>query len=165
MNFNEISSIKDYGFTGFIPVGQLMKDVSMIPESKGVYMVLYIQDTPPVFLEKGTGGFFKGKDPNVQQMTLRENWVEGTKVVYIGKAGGASHSSTLKNRIKQYLRFGEGKHVGHWGGRFIWQLKESNSLLICWKVITDEEPRKVEKNLINDFKNEYNMRPFANLSD
>lgn len=48
MNFNDISSIKEYGFTGFIPICELMKDLSILPESKGVYMVLYMPETSPV---------------------------------------------------------------------------------------------------------------------
>lgn len=165
MNINDISCIKKFGFTGFIPVCKLMKDPTIIPESKGVYMVLYIPDTVPVFLTRGTGGFFKGKDPNVPQSTLHENWVEGAKVIYIGKASGTSRYSTLKARIKNYLRFGQGKNASHWGGRLIWQLKDSNNLLICWKVLIDEDSRNVEKELILDFKNIYNKRPFANLID
>jgi len=165
VNINDISYIKKYGFTGFIPICNLMKDPSNIPERKGVYMVLYMRDKAPIFLTKGTGGFFKGKNPNVTQSTLHENWVEGAKVIYIGKAGGTSRNSTLKNRIKNYLRFGQGKDVSHWGGRLIWQLKESNNLLICWKILIDEDAREVEKNLINNFKIIYYKRPFANLVD
>jgi hypothetical protein len=163
MNFNVISSIKEFGFTGFIPICELMKDHSVIPESKGVYMVLYTHDTSPVFPARGTGGYFKERDPNVSQNTLQENWVEGAKVIYIGKAGGTSRSSTLKARIKNYLRFGQGKNASHWGGRYIWQLKDSESLQFCWKVLIDEDPRQVEKNLIYDFKNIYHNWPFANL--
>lgn len=165
MDFDDISSIKESGFTGFIPIYELMKAPSNLPKRKGVYMVLYTCDTSPAFLSRGTGGHFKGKDPNVSPITLHGNWVEGTKVIYIGKAGGTSHSSTLKSRISQYLRFGQGKKASHWGGRYIWQLKEIYNLSICWKVLIDQDPRTVEKNLISEFKKIYYKRPFANLTD
>ena len=42
------------------------------------------------------------------------------------------------------MKFGSGKKVGHKGGRFIWQLKDSANLVVCWKR-TEEEPRHVEK--------------------
>jgi len=165
VNFNDISSMNEFGFTGFIPIGELMKDLTILPKNKGVYKILYMAETPPVFLTTGTGGFFKGRDPNVSIDILKENWVEDTKVIYIGKAGGHDSLATLNARIKQYLHFGQGKKASHRGGRLIWQLKDSKDLLICWKVLIDEEPRNVEKNLIYDFKNIYNKRPFANLRD
>jgi hypothetical protein len=165
VNFNDISSMKEFGFTGFIPISELMKGLTILPKYKGVYMILYIPEKHPEYLTSGTGGFFKERNPNVSIDILKENWVENTKVIYIGKAGGHDSSATLNARIKQYIHFGQGKKASHRGGRFIWQLKDSKNLLICWKVLIDEEPRNVEKNLIYDFKNIYKKRPFANLKD
>ena len=89
----------------------------------------------PEFLSRGTGGFFKGKDPNVSITELGTNWVKNTCVVYIGKAG-----TTLRKRLNQYLKFGNGQNIGHWGGRYIWQIKNSGNLLLCWKPTPDEDP-------------------------
>lgn len=120
----------------------------------------------PGFLEVGTGGFFKEQDPNVAVEELQEKWVDGSHVMYIGKAGGKEGKATLKSRLKQYLGFGAGKAVGHRGGRYIWQLSDSRSLVVCWKILHDEEPRDVEARMIQDFKREHNgQRPFANLQD
>ena len=72
----------------------------------GVYVFLRPSDDAPEFLEEGTGGFFKRsapKDPNVSLQELSANWVDGTSIVYIGKA------TSLKTRLSAYLRFGEGK--------------------------------------------------------
>ena len=85
MKFNTIDDLKAAGFEGFIPVAQLQADSTAIPRTAGVYMVVYTGENIPEFLSRGTGGFFKGKDPNVSITELETNWVENTCVVYIGK--------------------------------------------------------------------------------
>lgn len=59
-----------------------------------------------------TGGFFKGKNPNVSIQELNSNWIDGEHIVYIGKA------TELCRRLRQYMSFGQGKNIGHWGGRY-----------------------------------------------
>jgi len=134
----------------------------MIPSNSGVYIILRLKDSEPEFLERGTGGLFKRtepRDPNVSIDELRDNWVPDEAIIYIGKA------TSLKSRLGSYLRFGEGKFATHWGGRYIWQLKDSRELLVCWKE-TDENPRVVEEEMIAQFKKEHGgKRPFANLQD
>lgn len=62
--------------------------------------------------------------------------------------------------------FGQGKPVSHWGGRLIWQLEDAKDLIVCWKVLEKEEPRNVEKEMIQEFKEQHKgKRPFANLQD
>ena len=96
---------------------------------------------------------------------LERNWVNGAAVIYIGKAGGGSSSATLRRRLKSFLRFGEGHPVGHWGGRFIWQLQDAGSLLFCWRHVGDSDARELERDLIRDFVRMFGTRPFANLRD
>ena len=165
IDFNNIDSIKQAGFTGFIPINTIFDDTSQIPKLRGVYFIIYLENNPPTFLSTGTGGHFKGKNPNIPISELKNNWVENTKVIYIGKAGGSDSSATLQSRLRQYLRFGQGKPVGHWGGRLIWQIKNSADLILCWKPLLKEEPRVVEGEFIQQFKSIYGKRPFANLSD
>lgn len=148
----------DAGFKGFIPVSALSeRGLKMIPDVPGVYMVLRVSEGAPEFLETGSGGHFKGKNPNVPVAELAANWVDGTPVVYIGKA------TSLRKRISQYVRFGQGKPVGHWGGRYIWQLADAPDLLFCWREV-DGDPDAVETELIRAFREAYGSRPFANLS-
>lgn len=159
------ASLRQVAFEGFLTIAALMESLMIIPRQQGVYVVLYTGLAHPKFLEKGTGGFFKDKDPNVSIAELEANWIDGADIVYIGKAGGPSSSATLQSRLTQYLKFGMGKKIGHWGGRYIWQISNSNDLVVCWKS-NDENPREVEADMITRFKAEHQgRRPFANLSD
>jgi len=164
IDYNLIESIRNSGFLGFLKVSELCLDYSLIPAQKGVYFVLYTSKREPYFLNVGTGGHFKGRNPNVTVVMLEKNWVENTLVIYIGQAGGGTSSATLHSRIKQYLRFGMGNPVGHYGGRLIWQISDSKNLLLCWKPLSAEDPREVEKELIREFVLKYGRMPFANLS-
>lgn len=163
--FKTIEEIKQQGFVGFIRMGELFMDQSRIMEKQGVYMVLYTETGIPNFINPGTGGFFKGENPNVSEEVLMANWVKDTIVIYIGKAGGSGIEATLKKRLRQYLRFGQGANVGHFGGRLIWQIKNSRNLLVCWKPLASEEPRDVETRLIQEFTLQYGKKPFANLAN
>lgn len=161
MNYLEQKKdLEQKGFQGFVTISNLTKNPALAPSEKGVYMILRESENAPEFLNEGTGGFFKGKNPNVSISELQNNWVKNTPIMYIGKA------TSLQSRLKQYMNFGQGKNVGHYGGRLIWQLKDSQDFIVCWKSLTNEEPRKYEAGLINDFKKEHNEeRPFANLQD
>lgn len=170
IQFGEIDDLRRAGFEGFISVSDLWKDSSVIPDIKGVYMVVRTTDTAPVFLEKGKGGFFRGKNPNVSLDILHEKWVDDTCVVYIGQAGGIRNNkqpqSTLRSRLRQYLHFGQGKPVGHQGGCYIWQLEDAADLLFCWKPLPTDDPGKVETAFISAFKKHYGGQwPFANRED
>lgn len=158
MIFNDIAEIKKAGFTGFKKMSDLFLDSSLLPDNNGVYLVLNIDNKPGEFLTIGSGGHFKGKNPNVSLTELKSNWVVNTKVVYIGKA------TSLKSRLRQYFRFGQGKNIGHYGGRLIWQLKYSKDLIVCWQSLTTD-PREFEAALIKQFITTFGCRPFANLKD
>lgn len=166
LDFNTIESLKMNGFTGFKSINDLMMNSSSIPKQKGVYLIIRNTKSAPLFLTVGSGGHFKGKNPNIPIQQLEQEWVDDAIVIYIGKAGEATGQATLNSRLNQYLKFGQGKNVGHWGGRLIWQLQDSRDLLICWKILPNNEPREVECELISDFKQQHNgRRPFANLKD
>ena len=161
-----LTDLKAKGFIGFKTMAELMVNPSLISQSKGVYVVLYQGESTPTFLRVGTGGFFKGKDPNVSLSELEDNWVDGTSIVYIGEAGGVGSSASLQSRLKQYLRFGQGANVGHWGGRYIWQIADAKNLVVCWKPLADADPREIEHQMIEEFKaSHHGLRPFANLKD
>lgn len=153
------------GFEGFLTIGELMTDRSPVPKAPGVYQLLRTTGAPPRFIEPGTGGWFKGRDPNVPAHALTGAWVETSPVVYIGKAGGPGIKATLHSRLGQYLSFGSGRNVGHWGGRYVWQLADALELVVCWRELPEGSPREVERAMIRDFVEVHGKRPFANLGN
>ncbi len=135
-------------------------DWSKIPSASGVYVIVYKQLNRPRFLVKGTGGFFKKKNPNVPIEKLNDKWINfelnEDRIVYIGQ------SSNLRKRMKLSVRFGKGSPVGKWGGRYIWQIGGANKLEVYFK--ETDASREKEKQLIRSFKNSHGERlPFANL--
>ena len=149
------------GFEGFVRFVDLER--TEVPAAPGVYVIVRQRGGAPEFLPSSPAGRFKGKDPSVTRERLEAEWLAGTDVVYIGKAsGGASGRRGLRKRLDEFRRFGEGEPVGHWGGRLIWQLEESRTLLVCWKE-TSAEPATVESAMIQQFATLFGRRPFANL--
>jgi hypothetical protein len=164
MNFNDIEQIKETGFTGFKTFEELFVDNSIIPFVRGVYLVINTKKTVD-FLPVGTGGYFKNKDPNVSVDMLVSNWIDNTLVVYIGKAGGEGSNATLRSRLIQYIRFGRGKNVSHYGGRYIWQLNDAANLVVSWKALPNDNPRDYKNKLLTEFMQQHKRLPFANLQN
>ncbi len=163
MEFKTIDELEEIGFKGFIQVSQLINNsCSEVPERKGVYFVLNL-DKQCEFLHKSVGGWHSGRNPTVDIKELHNSWVDDTIVLYIGKAGGGNTKATLKKRLKQYMRFGQGKSSPHHGGRYIWQLKNNGDLVVSWKVLYDDDPKDIETGYILEFKRKYSKYPFANL--
>lgn len=147
-------------FSAPVRIADLRSDTSLIPECPGVYLVLRRKKAAPVFLPVGSGGHYGGDDPNVPIAELESNWIPGEEIVYIGMT-----RSSLRHRIGTYLRFGAGQPVGHWGGRYIWQLQDHEDLEFCWKAMPTGDPNQLESQLIDLFKQQHGgKRPFANLS-
>ncbi|MGN0191431.1 MAG: hypothetical protein ACI39U_07230, partial [Candidatus Cryptobacteroides sp.] len=139
----------------------LRDDESLIPCIPGVYIVVRKSSENPSFLQVGSGGRFKDRNPNVPVEELQANWVKGEPVIYIGMT-----KETLRKRIRTYLRFGNGEPVGHWGGRYIWQLADHEDLVFYWKPMSEGSPEEYESELIAEFKTlNAGYRPFANLKD
>ena len=156
---NELDKLILTGFTKGNNIGYYLNYKDALPDTPGVYIIALHDICSPVFLPIGTGGFFKGKNPNVPIQELRKNWVDDTSILYIGKA------TSLKKRLLQYFKFGQGANIGHWGGRYIWQLSNANDLIVYWKPTLDKDPEIVETELIQSFKQSHEgMRPFANLT-
>ena len=165
MKFDSVDDIRRCGFWGGESIAALQTSgCSNVPSEPGVYLVLRPNAGPPAFLEKSTGGHFKRKDPTVEVTQLASKWVGHATVLYIGKAGGPGKVATLRSRLRQYMQFGQGKAIGHWGGRYIWQLRGSCDLLVRWKLTPDAVPRDVERELIRDFEAIYKKLPFANIN-
>ena len=154
-------ALEAVGFVGWRTWDELRSDTfAEIPAAPAAYVVYRPSARAPVFLAANPGGRFKGQDPTVDAAVLEAKWVLGAHTVYIGKADVANR------RLKQFARFGAGEPVGHWGGRYIWQLADSGELLVAWHVISwDEVAREYEKRLLVRFSELGDgRRPFANLT-
>lgn len=158
------SDLQAMGFVRFLPVGELRGDYSAVPEEPGVYAVVRPEAGVRRFLEHSSGAWHKDRCPTVDRAILARKWVHGTELLYFGKAGpGGVGRRTLRQRVREYLRFGSGQVKNHWGGRYIWQLADSEKLLVGWMPACDS--RAIEKRMLRDFKYEHGRLPFANLRE
>lgn len=146
---------KSHGYEGRQQL--LAMDRKLAPNCPGIYVVTRATSTDPQFLSESCGGHFKGRNPTVEQDVLRRKWIEGVETVYIGKA------TNLRRRIGSMSSFGRGKAVGHWGGRYLWQLADADQLVVSWKA-TDGDPRLTERDLIAGFEMTFGQKPFANIA-
>jgi len=151
MNHHHLSEIGFEGFERLLDPGLARK----LPHASGIYVALLDPPTPVQFLTRSVGGHFKDKDPTVREDVLRQKYIAGCVTQYIGRA------TTLDQRVPQLARFGRGEPVGHWGGRYLWQLPEHRNLRVAWRLEAD--PAQAEADLLDEFETTYGQLPFANL--
>jgi hypothetical protein len=157
----DAAQLRAEGFAGFVGFEELRSgELKNVPHTAGVYVVVREGEERPGFLDASSGGRFKGKDPTELVDVLESKWVEGAEVVYIGKG------EDLRRRLKQYTDFGAGHPVGHWGGRYIWQLADADRLVVGWRACEQgETASEAEARLLRQFKEAFGCLPFANIAD
>lgn len=155
------ADLEQVGFLGWRTWPALTRSgFAAVPGGPVAYVVYRPSAGQVAFRDANPGFRFKGRNPTVPVGALEAEWVPGARTVYIGKADVA------KRRLTQFARFGAGESAPHWGGRYIWQLDESDELLVAWHAISwDETARDYEKRLLAHFRELHSgRRPFANLT-
>lgn len=158
----DAGSLTGRGFEGFEQFGSL--SIDGIPRGAGVYVVLRGLGVHHRAVSRSVGGWFKGKDPTVDSAIIAQRLLCPSETLYIGKAdSGANGRRGLQKRIAELARFGEGRPVGHWGGRYLWQLSNSNKLRIAWLEVGEGSAGELENELLTEFAATFGQLPFANL--
>ncbi len=145
--------LQGLGFTGFLELRHLDRRDPRVPSAAGIYVV--VLDGSGSFREQSVGGWFKGRNPTVPASALVAKWCEATQTQYVGRA------NDLRRRVAQLARFGRGEPVGHYGGRYLWQLQDSDRLRVAWREV--EDPISAETELLDEFESVMGQLPFANL--
>lgn len=126
-----------------------------IPEKPGIYFVLVPQGMGIRFRPTAVNRHapFYGED------VLRDKYRKcGNKtVLYIGKASG---EKGLRQRLRQYMKYGWNEAVNHKGGRAIWQIEHAENLLLTYEVCEEADAR--EHSLLKEFRDKYDTLPLAN---
>ena len=160
-DIEKFSELNPQGFLGFEKIVNVGSACCNVPKEAGVYMVLLPDVTgQPTFCVPGRGAEANNVNPQSIE-TLQHRWVQGTRIIYIGKAGGPQYKTTLKPRLQAYMRYGNDIKASHRGGRSIWQLGNIDECLIAWRV-APEDPKGCESALLKRFKEIYGSLPFAN---
>ena len=164
MIFEDINDMKNAGFQGFNTIESLMSSgCSKVPLQSGVFLVVWPSESMPEFLKQSAVGDFKGRNPSVPEEALQDRWVQGAKVVFIGRAGGETQEETLQWRLRQYVRTGQGRAIGRLDESLIWQIKDCFQMSVCWVKSGTDNPVDLEKSLLVLFEDTYGSLPFANL--
>ena len=159
-----IDFLMSEGFEGFRTVAQLNADrCEEIPNLRGIYAIVRESLAPPQFMPKSTAPRFRDTDPTIPIEELERLWVPGAQILYFGRARGPGVRTLLRQRVKRYLRFGQGRHVSHWGGRAIWQLRDQSALRVAWKPTPKDDPARAEAKYQDRFEQHHGALPFANL--
>jgi hypothetical protein len=133
---------------------------SLIPNEKGVYM-LVVPDTFNVEFSDQTTAIteFDGKSLLYQISSLKIKFEKtDKKILYIGKAGG--ERNRLRQRIRQYIRYGYKEVKNHRGGRAVWQINNCKLLLLGYCPF--ENPEDKERELLENYFERYGTLPVAN---
>lgn len=154
------SGFEQLGFVGWQRFGAL--EARELPPCHGVYVVVCEPGPRPEFLIESVGGPHKGKALTVDVDVLEKAWRDGAEIIYVGKAGGRLG---LQERLWAYAKQGRGRSAGHAGGRFVWQLPASDSLLVGWRETDGADVGDVEEALLALHIEKFGRRPFANMKD
>lgn len=145
----------------FYSIGQLYHDkCTAIPNEKGIYVIIVPDSFMVEFSNQTTAiSEFNGQTLLYPKAELISKFDRtDKKVLYIGKAGGAKNR--LKQRIRQYIKYGYKESNNHRGGRAIWQISNNKHLLIGYLIC--DAPEAKEQQLLVEYYKKYQTYPVAN---
>lgn len=150
------------GFAGFRAFEDL--EIMRVPQGPGIFAVLKPAAFEPRFLAKSAAGTFRKKDPSLKKEALAAEWVAEADVLYLGKASAGSQGNRgLRKQVQEFVDYGRGRPIIHWDGRLLWQLADSEDLIIAWKELPAAEVNVAEASYHAEFRRLYGSLPFANL--
>ena len=124
--------MQEFSLRGRFTVPQLRDgQVSTAPDGPGIYSVWRVAETAPRFAKKSTAGHYLGREPTIDVEELQARWVVDAALLYVAK------SANVRTRVRLLIDFADGKPVGHWGGRALWQLADADDLLVAWAANDD----------------------------
>jgi len=155
--------LRSLGFEGFVTVSELRADARGVPAEPGAWIVVRESAAVPHFLPRSAGAAWRGEDPTLPADALAARWVPHACLLYAGAAPGPGVRHRLQQRIKRFLRFGDGRHVAAADGRAIWQLAGTGMLRIAWRRAAAGEPARVAAaEVLRAFAVQHGARPFGN---
>jgi hypothetical protein len=158
-----LDDLRALGFEGFLTIAALREAPGEgVPVAPGAWVVLRESPGLPHFLASSTGADWRGQDPTVSADTLGARWVANARILYVGAAPGLGVRALLQQRIKRFVRFGQGRRVAHWSGRYVWQLAGSAALRVAWRVTPAQQARGAADQVLAAFAGRHGMPPFAN---
>ncbi len=164
-----ISLLGQGGFGGIESIQQLMLNgCKNIPNKKGIFMVLTTDIEYPGFCTeeqiKNKYQVANLKKPLSAILEEAQNrWIENNYILFIG----GTTSTGLKERIKNFIKFGKGETDDRCGGWYVWLLRCLCPILLCWVSLPDVcNPINVRDSLIREFKKYHNgNQPYANVQN
>lgn len=116
-----------------------------VPDLPGVYWVLAPEGVPIQF--EPTAPNRAAPHYPVDVLTRKYTSCRDKHILYIGKAGG---KKGLRQRLRQYMKYGWNEAVNHKGGRAIWQIQNAGMLLLAYEPCSDCVTR--EHRLLHDYQ-------------
>lgn len=133
----------------------IQSNCSNIPEEPGVYWVLAPEGFSVRFHQRPYHPRAKLYPAELLQAKLTN--CNDKQILYIGKAQG---KKGLRQRVRQYMNYGQGKSNIHQGGRAIWQIEAPELLLLGYEVCQQADVR--EHQLLAQYQAQNHSYPLAN---
>lgn len=139
-----------------VTLGELIQsNCSNIPEEPGVYWILAPEGFPIRFHQRPYHPRAKLYPVETLQNKLKD--CSKRNILYIGKA---QCKRGLRQRVRQYMNYGQGKSNIHQGGRAVWQIEDPEFLLLGYEVCHQADVR--ERQLLSEYRAQNFSYPLAN---